>query len=684
IVNCAAVDNAGKTDNLSLRAQTIVNRHIPDEEVPDGSVELPAGFLPADISTQMLTLSSGTLSSNFVVRDEYEEEEEEELSPSFSCSPTEPSELGLYAAGAIATAAVGGAVTSDTVASGEPSATSNSAPENTVPDSLRATQGQSISITGLSISDVDGGGQYRSVLSVEHGSLSVGAGGQISNNDSNTVSIEGSLEQVNQSLADVSYIPEESFLGSDTLTLLTEDSSATEILTDTDSVAIQVTDNQVAQIAGDQSGDITEDSVAVVAGTLTSSDVDDPDNSFILQSNVAGLYGSFSLASDGAWSYNLDNNSASVNALDNGSTVSESFTVASIDGTTATVSITINGANDVPVAVDDSALGDEDGVLTTADVLANDSDPDNALTASNITGFSQASNGVVVDHGNGTFSYTPAINFNGSDSFSYTLDDGAGGITTGNVAISVAAQNDAPVNTIPDALSANRNAALPISGIAVSDVDAGSDNVTVNLSVQNGLLAVDDSAAVQGNGSASLEISSDLTTVNTLLVSLVYTPDLDFIGDDSLTINSSDNANSGAGGNLQDSDVLTITVLANQAATIGGDLSGDAVEGSAAIVTGALTASDPDDTDNEFQPQLSVAGAFGVFDLLGNGDWSYVLDNANSTVNALNVNDSTSDSFAVASIDGTAATVVINISGANDAPVSDDDTLLGDEDTILT
>lgn len=686
IVNCVSIDNDTNTDDLSLRSAASTNRHTTNGVGATGAVELPADFLPADIVTEaqtVLSLLSTTLTSGIYFGEEYEEEEEEEISPTFSCSPNEPSELGLYTSAVIAAAAVGGAVTSDAVDKAEPTNT-NSAPENTVPDSLRVAPGQPVAVNGLSISDVDGSGQYRSVLSVDHGSISVGAGGQISNNDSSSVTIEGNLDQLNQSLADVTYVPQADFIGNDTLTVLTEDSSAVEILSDTDTVGIQVTDNQAAQIGGDQRGDVSEDGSALASGALTATDSDDPDNSFTTQSNTAGLYGSFSLADDGTWNYSLDNDNADVDALSSNDSLTDNFTVASIDGTTAVVSITINGANDAPMAVDDSLLGDEDTALTTANVLANDSDPDTVLSAANISDFSQATNGSVINNGDGTFGYTPTLNFSGDDSFTYTLDDGVGGVVSGSVNITVAAQNDAPRNSLPDAITANENIALSISGLSVSDVDAGTNVVSVSLSVQNGIIAVDDNAAVTNNGSASLNIVSDLATVNTLLASLIYTPGDDFVGDDSLSITTSDNGSSGAGGNLDDTDVLAITVLANQAATIAGELSGVAVEDSPTSVAGTLTANDPDDTDNLFQAQVSSAGTFGIFDLLSNGNWNYALDNANASVNTLNVNDSTVDSFSVTSIDGTTATVTITINGANDAPDAVDDSSLGDEDTILS
>ncbi|HMC71578.1 MAG TPA: VCBS domain-containing protein, partial [Mycobacteriales bacterium] len=80
-------------------------------------------------------------------------------------------------------------------------------------------------------------------------------------------------------------------------------------------------------------------------GTLTITDVDSP-QTFVPQTNVAGTNGTFSIAANGAWTYTA--NSAFDN-LNVGQSVSDTFTVASADGTTTTVQVTINGTNDAAV-----------------------------------------------------------------------------------------------------------------------------------------------------------------------------------------------------------------------------------------------------------------------------------------------------------------------------------------------
>jgi hypothetical protein len=117
---------------------------------------------------------------------------------------------------------------------------------------------------------------------------------------------------------------------------------------------------------------------------------------------------------------------------DSGFTGSDSYTYTVKDGdgaesNEATVSITVNAANQPPTASDESDQTDE-GQSTTTDVLANDSDPDGSLDPSTVQVQSGPSDGSVsVDGLTGEITYTPDSGFTGSDSYTYTVkdDDGA-------------------------------------------------------------------------------------------------------------------------------------------------------------------------------------------------------------------------------------------------------------------
>ena len=97
-----------------------------------------------------------------------------------------------------------------------------------------------------------------------------------------------------------------------------------------------------------------------------------------------------------------------------------------------------------PVAANDSYTTNEDTALTVAAVglLGNDSDADGDQLHAILV--SAPSHGQLTWNGDGAFTYTPAANFNGTDSFTYKANDGAADSNTGTVTINVAAVNDAP------------------------------------------------------------------------------------------------------------------------------------------------------------------------------------------------------------------------------------------------
>src|SRR5205823_2589075 len=73
-------------------------------------------------------------------------------------------------------------------------------------------------------------------------------------------------------------------------------------------------------------------------------------SNFTAQPSAAGTYGTFTLAANGNWTYTASNSQTAVQQLGQGQSITDSFTAVSSDGTASqTVTVTINGTNDVPV-----------------------------------------------------------------------------------------------------------------------------------------------------------------------------------------------------------------------------------------------------------------------------------------------------------------------------------------------
>jgi hypothetical protein len=127
----------------------------------------------------------------------------------------------------------------------------------------------------------------------------------------------------------------------------------------------------------------------------------------------------------------------------------------------------------------------------------------------------------------------------------------------------VANVNDAPVNTLPTALSVNEDTILSITGISVSDDDG--NLASTKLTVVSGTLQVDlaGGATISAgtNNSATLTLSGTQTQINAALATLAYKGNANFNGNDTLTVLSTDSAENA----LTDSDSVSITVDAQAA-----------------------------------------------------------------------------------------------------------------------
>src|SRR5262249_58693104 len=105
------------------------------------------------------------------------------------------------------------------------------------------------------------------------------------------------------------------------------------------------------------------------------------------------------------------------------------------------VTLAVTSVNDAPLAADAQATTPEDTPLT-LDLRTFASDVDSSvLTASIVTG---PAHGVLAANADGTFTYTPALNYFGPDSFTYKVSDGALDSNVATVALTITAVKDAP------------------------------------------------------------------------------------------------------------------------------------------------------------------------------------------------------------------------------------------------
>ena len=332
--------------------------------------------------------------------------------------------------------------------------------------------------------------------------------------------------------------------------------------------------------------------------------------------DLVGAHGTLHLNSNGTYTYQVNNADPAVQALSVGQTTTDSFTYSISDGNggtaSATLTITIFGANDAPTAVADTNWTIEDSTTAaTGNVLQDlnhagapsgsfadhaDTDPDSGdtLTVSTVNGnAANVGNNLTGAHGtlhlnsNGTYTYQvnnadPAVQALGvgattTDTFSYTVSDGNGGTASATLTITIFGANDAPT--------------------AVADT-----NWTIE----------DSTTAATGNVLQNLPHPGDPSAVLSFADSADTDPD--------------------------SGDTLTVSAVNGSAANVGNDLT----------------------------------GAHGTLHLNSTGTYTYQVNNSDGAVQALGVGDTLTDSFSYTVSDGhggtATTTLTITIFGANDGP----------------
>ncbi|UTW45774.1 VCBS domain-containing protein [bacterium SCSIO 12696] len=328
----------------------------------------------------------------------------------------------------------------------------------------------------------------------------------------------------------------------------------------------------------------------------------------------------------------------------------DSFTYSINDGQggtdAATVTISVNEVTDL-VAQADAGSGNEDGSIS-GNVGDNDSTTSGGVLSFEVV--NTTINGSLVFSPDGSYTYTPNANFNGTDSFDYLVTDTVSGESVlQTVTLTVSAVNDPAVITVVAA------------DTAVTEDDAGnntaSGTVTVT-DVDNGEGALASSTAtfgtvtVDGAGNWTYALDNGNATVQALAAGETLTDTITFTSDDGTT-QTQDITITGA------NDAAVITVVAADTAVTEDDAGNNTASGTVTVT----------DVDNGEGALASSTATFGTVTVDGAGNWTYALDNGNATVQALAAGETLTDTITFISDDGTTQTQDITITGANDAAV---------------
>jgi Ca2+-binding RTX toxin-like protein len=280
-----------------------------------------------------------------------------------------------------------------------------------------------------------------------------------------------------QSTGKLLYTPNPDYYGQDSFTYTVTDSGG--LVSNKSSVSINVINvNDAPKFIIGSNINFTED-------TQTIFNVHDyfydPDGDALSIVSVSAL--------NGTMSFSGEDITYTPNANYNGV---EKLTVTLRDSFGATIVLKADAmvapVNDTPVAVNDSFAVLEDTV-TRLPILDNDSDIDGGLFASSITNLTPAAHGTLaINPLDGSITYTPNANYNGPDSFTYTVTDSGGLVSNiATATINVAAVNDAPVvaATIPTQ-STNAGSLFSYTVPAGTFTDADGDTITYSAKLSDG------------------------------------------------------------------------------------------------------------------------------------------------------------------------------------------------------
>ncbi len=292
--------------------------------------------------------------------------------------------------------------------------------------------------------------------------------------------------------------------GSETLTFTATDEGGASVDATADFIVNPV--NDAAVFSGDTAGSGNEDTT--IAGTLSVIDTADGMSSPNFTVTTDGTNGTATIDAAGNWSYTPTANWSGT----------DSFTVSVTDDDgnveSQIISITVNPVIDL-TATDDSFSVDEDTTLSDT-VATNDSTTSGGALSYTLN--TDVTNGSLTLNADGSFSYTPTVNYNGSDSFTYTVTDAASGESaTQTVAITVNPVNDEQVlatNTGAAVAEGSTGNVVTTAMLATTDVDNSSDQLvyTVDTAPANGTVYNDGVALSAGGSFTQADIDAGLIT----------------------------------------------------------------------------------------------------------------------------------------------------------------------------
>ena len=461
--------------------------------------------------------------------------------------------------------------------------------------------------------------------------------------------------------------------------------------TDTATLTITVTGANDAPDAVNDTASAAEDSGALLGSVATNdTDVDDgATRTYALNAPVAGL----TLVSNGIYSFDTSN--AAYQHLADGATqvVTATYTATDDHGATdtATLTITLTGTNDAPVAVADTNVAVEDGSLVTGNVGANDSDADDGATRTFALNAPVAGLTLNTD---GSYSFNPAnaayqhiaLGATQTVTANYTVTDDHGATATSTLTITVVGANDAP-DGVNDTLAATEDGSVVTGSLATNDTDAD-DGATRTYALLTPIAGL----TVNANGSYSFNPAGSsyqsIADGDTRIQVAQYRVTDQFGATDVATLTITVTG-------VNDNPVAVVDTNSGDAVVEAGVNPADTPFAGDTTASGNVLFNDTDIDSGDTRTVSAVngdglnvgstvAGTYGSVTIGSDGSYTYTLDNNDSDTNALAQGATATDVFTYTMVDNhggsSTTTLTITVTGTNDLPEVQAVSVSADED----
>jgi len=383
-------------------------------------------------------------------------------------------------------------------------------------------------------------------------------------------------------------------------------------------------DTSVSPVDDGVADNFTTDEDTALSDDVSSNDTHSAPASYALNANATN--GSVSMSPNGTFTYTPN---ADYNGPD-----SFTYDVTDVNGDTETVTVNLT-VDPVVDIVDDTQTTDED-TSDTVDVLANDTFGGTPT----VTGVTQGTNGTVVNNNDGTVTYTPDADFNGPDSYTYTVT--SGGVTeTATVDVAVNPVADG----VADSFTTNEDTQLN-DDVSTNDTHDAAASYALNTDASNG----------------TVSMNSDGT--------FTYTPNTDYNGADSFTYDVTD-----VNG---DTETVTASITVNSVDDMPAAAADSFTTDEDTAVSGDVSTNDTGLGDTPVSYALDSDPSSGTVNMNGDGTFDYTPD--------ADFNGPDNFTYTVTDDDGDSATATVSITvdPVDDTPAPADDSFTTDEDATLS